>query len=223
MSHFSDPEAVARYAEGPVRQVPGFADLHRMTYLLLAEHVPEDGRVLIVGAGGGLEIKTFAEAQPNWTFDGVDPSRQMLDLAEVMTQPHGSRINLYEGSVEAAPPGPFDGATCLLTFHFVEIEERWQMLKEICERLRPGAPFIVVHHSFPQGEDERNIWFSRFASFALPSGTEQERTDSASRFKSANLPILDPEQDEALLREAGFSEISLFYTAFTFRGWIATA
>ncbi len=223
MSHFSDPEAVARYAEGPVRQVPGFADLHRMTLLLLAEHVPEDGRVLIVGAGGGLEIKAFAEAQPSWTFNGVDPSREMLKLADAMTQSHRSRVSLHEGSVEAAPSGPFDGATCLLTFHFVEIEERRRMLQGIRERLRPGAPFIVMHHSFPQGEDERDIWFSRFASFALPSGTEQERADSASRFKAANLPILDPEQDETLLREAGFSEVSLFYAAFTFRGWTAHA
>ena len=30
MSSFSDPEAVARYAEGPVRLVPGFHDLQRM-------------------------------------------------------------------------------------------------------------------------------------------------------------------------------------------------
>ena len=34
---FSDPEAVARYADGPPRFVPGFADLHRMTRILLAE------------------------------------------------------------------------------------------------------------------------------------------------------------------------------------------
>ena len=64
MDAFSDPQAVARYAEGPPRLVPGFADLQRMVMLLLAERAPDDARVLVLGAGGGLEIKAFAEARP---------------------------------------------------------------------------------------------------------------------------------------------------------------
>ena len=52
MSSFSDPQAVARYAEGPLRQVPGFLALQQMSRLLLAEHVPAQGRVLVLGAGG---------------------------------------------------------------------------------------------------------------------------------------------------------------------------
>ena len=49
---FSDPEVVARYAEGPRRYVPGFESLHRMTAILLAERAPKDARVLVLGAGG---------------------------------------------------------------------------------------------------------------------------------------------------------------------------
>jgi tRNA (cmo5U34)-methyltransferase len=37
------------------------------------------------------------------------------------------------------------------------------------------------------------------------------------------LPILAPEQEEALLREAGFPDVSLFYMGFAFRGWVAYA
>jgi tRNA (cmo5U34)-methyltransferase len=39
----------------------------------------------------------------------------------------------------------------------------------------------------------------------------------------AHLNLLSPERDEELLREAGFSEVSLFYAAFTWRGWGAYA
>ena len=53
--HFTDPAAVARYAEGPRRNVPGYDGLLRMSRILLAERVPAQGRVLVVGAGGGLE------------------------------------------------------------------------------------------------------------------------------------------------------------------------
>ena len=83
--HFLDPQAVSRYVEGPPRLVPGFAGLHRMTLLLLAECVPDNARAAI----------------------------------------------------------------------------------------------------------------------------------------DAQLPVLSPEQDEAILRDAGFSDVSLFYAGFTFRGWVA--
>nr|WP_218279986.1 hypothetical protein [Verrucomicrobium spinosum] len=43
-SPFSDPKAVADYAEKPARLVPGFASLQRMTSLLLAERTPATGR-----------------------------------------------------------------------------------------------------------------------------------------------------------------------------------
>ena len=80
-AHFADPKAAAHYAEGPPRLVPGFADLHRMSGILLAERAPENARVLVLGAGGGLELKAFATAQPGWSFDGVDPADAMLQLA----------------------------------------------------------------------------------------------------------------------------------------------
>lgn len=148
---FSDPQAVARYAEGPPRQVPGFADLQRMVLLLLAERAPDDARVLVLGAGGGLELKAFAEARPSWRFDGVDPSAEMLDLARRTLGPLATRAILHHGLIDTAPAGPFDAATCLLTLHFVAREERLDTLRELRGRLRPGAPLVVAHFSFPQG------------------------------------------------------------------------
>jgi len=65
MSSFSDPETVARYAEAPVRLVPGFHDLQRMAALLLSENTEADARILVLGAGGGLELKVFAEWNPD--------------------------------------------------------------------------------------------------------------------------------------------------------------
>ena len=37
------------------------------------------------------------------------------------------------------------------------------------------------------------------------------------------LTILSPEEEEAMLAEAGFTGITPFYAAFTFRGWLAYA
>ncbi|TCR64002.1 class I SAM-dependent methyltransferase [Bosea sp. BK604] len=223
MDAFSDPQAVARYAEAPPRLVPGFASLQKMAMLLLAEQAPDDARVLVLGAGGGLEIKAFAEAQPGWRFDGVDPSGEMLRLAAITLGPLASRTSLHQGLIDVAPDGPFDAATCILTLHFVEPEERLWTLKEIRRRLKPDAPFVVAHHSFPQDAGERERWLARYAAYAAASGVEPAKAKDAQGMIATRLSILSPEEDEKLLRDAGFDEVTLFYVGFTFRGWVARA
>lgn len=218
---FTQPEAVARYAEGPVRLVPGFHHLQRMTELLLAESVKDDGRILVLGAGGGLELKVFAESHPGWRFDGVDPSAEMLALAQQTLGPLNGQITLHEGYIDTAPTGPFDGATCLLTLHFIPKEERLRTLTEIHNRLAPGAPFVSAHHSFPP--QEKTVWLSRYAAFAIAFGVPEADAKNAATAISERLPTLSPEEDEALLAEAGFSNIRQFYAAFTFKGWVAQA
>ena len=222
-NQFSDPEVMTRYAEGPPRLVPGFVDLQRMTSLLLAERAPNNARVLILGAGGGLELKAFTEAHSGWSFDGIDPDAEMLKLAKAMLGPLYSRVSLHEGYIDAAPEGPFDAATCLLTFHFVPVEERRRMVAQVRRRLKPGAPFVVAHLSFPQHNDERRLWLSRYVAYAVDSGVPRNKAESARTAMDAQLFILTPEQDESVLRDAGFSHTSLFYTGFAFRGWVAYA
>lgn len=218
---FNDPDAVARYAEGPVRQVPGFHGLQQMAHVLLAETVPEDSHVLVLGAGGGLELKAFADAHAGWRFTGVDPSAEMLALATTTLGPLAPRAQLVAGYIDDAPPGPFDGGTCLLTLHFLPPEQRLHTLVEVRRRLAPGAPFVVAHHSVDDAADARERWLSRYAAFAVASGIPAANMANAAAAISARLPLLTPAQDEALLREAGFVDIDLFYAAFSFRGWVA--
>lgn len=223
LAPFSDPAAVARYAEGPPRFVPGFADLHRMTAVLLAEQAPPDARVLVLGAGGGLELKALAEAQPGWSFVGVDPAAEMLKLAERTLGQLTTRAQLCEGYIDNAPDGPFDAATCLLTLHFLDADERRRTASEIHRRLKPGAPFVTAHSSFPQHDGERARWLSRYAAFAIASGADRDQANNARAAVEAHLSLLSPEQDAQILREAGFQDVKLFYAAFTWRGWVGYA
>lgn len=201
--------------------VPGYADMQRMAMLLLAERAPEDAHMLVDGAGGGLELKLFSEGQPKWSFVGVDPAAAMLDLARTTLGDHAGRTRFHEGFVHSAPEGPFDGATCILTLHFIEREERLRTLEQVRRRLKPGAPFVAAHYSIPEGE--LDLWLSRSAAFSITSGIDPVQANAARAGIAERLPILSPGADEQLLREAGFSGISLFYVGFAFRGWVAYA
>lgn len=213
-------QSTSAYTEGPPRQVPGFSSLHRMASMLLEERTPPNGRVLILGAGGGLELKALAEAHDGWSFDGVDPSADMLQVAKQTAATHLERIRLHHGYIEDAPDEPFDAALCLLTFHFIPREQRLPTLKQIRRRLVDGAPFVLAHISFPQTEPERSMWIARHVAY---SGTDPANAESARHAISTRLSILSPEEEEAMLREAGFSNVSLFYAGLSFKGWVAYA
>jgi tRNA (cmo5U34)-methyltransferase len=220
-SPFTDPAAVASYSTDTPRKVPGLDDLHRMATQLLAEEAAVGAHVLVVGAGGGLELVSMATAQPGWRFTGVDPSPAMLDLARRAVAPFAQRVQLVTGIIDAAPAGPFDGATCLLTLHFLERVERLRTLREIHERLRPGARLVVVHHAPPAGDAER--WMARAAAFGAGDEMTRERAESAGKLMTQRLPLLTSGEDEELVREAGFVDVELFYAALSFRGWVGTA
>ncbi|MFC3076758.1 class I SAM-dependent methyltransferase [Phenylobacterium terrae] len=219
---FSDPKLVSAYAEDTPRKVPGLADLHRMAMLLLAERAPAGAEILVLGAGGGLELKAFSEAQPSWRFVGVDPSAEMLELARRILPPHESRVRLQLGYVDDAPAGPFDGAVCLLVLHFLSRDERLHVLKQLRRRTRPGAPLVVAHHGLPaRGEAAR--WLSLSAAFADRSGADAARSAASGALMAERLQVLSDPEEEELLREAGFSGIALFYAGLSFRGWVAVA
>ncbi|WAP70202.1 class I SAM-dependent methyltransferase [Jiella pelagia] len=223
LAGFEDPVAVARYSEGPRRFVPGLDALHRMTGLLLAESAPRGATVLVLGAGGGSELKAMAEAQPDWRFVGVDPAGEMLKLAERVLGPLMERVTLVQGTIDDAPEGPFDAATCLLTLHFLDAAERTRTVGEIHRRLRPGAPFVAAHASFPQEEPDRDGWLDRYAAYPAAMGADRADVTKARAAVAASLHCFAPEQDEAILRAGGFADAALFFAAFTWRGWIGHA
>lgn len=211
------------YIEGAIRQVPGLESLHRMTSMLLGEKAPHNGRILVIGAGGGLELKALAKANNGWTFDGVDPSPDMLALARDTTRDYATRINLHEGDISAAPDGPFDGAVCLLVFHHLPLEERIKTLNGVRQRLWPGAPFVLAHVSFPQTEPERSLWIDRHISYGAVDGADPAKLRAARAAMHERLTILEPEKEQELLRESGFDSVTNFYAAFSFRGWASYA
>jgi tRNA (cmo5U34)-methyltransferase len=127
---------------------------------------------------------------------------------------------LHEGYIDTAPQGPFDGATSLLTFHFIPRDQRLHTLTHIRQRLKKDAPLVVAHISFDQTEPERSLWISRHLAFG---GRPASDLESGAHAMKTRLSILAPDDEEAMLRDAGFSGVSLFYAGLSFRGWVAYA
>ena len=224
--NFDDPDFVAKYVQkGPPAFVPGHSGLLQTAGVLLAELAPEDGHILIVGAGGGLDTRALATMQPGWRFTGVDPAKKMLDLARVVLGDEiNPRVELIEGGIEAAPDGPFDGATLILVLGLIPDDgSKLRTLQDIRRRLKPGAAFVLVDRcDDPDGPDfDRNI--GRYVAYAAASGVDPATLKGANASQRANPGLVPAARNEALLAEAGFTGAHTVYFAMNWQGWAAYA
>jgi len=108
---FADPDNARSYAaSGPRPFLPGIDAMHTMTVQLLEETMSTSGHVLVLGAGGGHELRAFSRARPDWQFTAVDPSPQMLTAApSTLSEIHrrlepGAAFVLVDNCLDFASP-----------------------------------------------------------------------------------------------------------------------
>lgn len=225
-SHYEDPEVVRRYAQGPSAFVPAYGQMQRMAAQLIREAIGSTGKILVLGAGGGLELEAFASRCPQWTFLGVDPAQEMLKAAKerMRLAAAGERVDWHHGYIFDAPSGPFDAATCLLTLHFVPDDgAKQRTLAEIRKRLKPGAPFVLVDLCIDLAAPGAAVALDRYRDFALESGADPEAVGSTCGRLVDVLKMVSAARNEELLAECGFSGVELFYAGLSWRGWLARA
>lgn len=225
-ANFVEPERVKLYIEkGPPAFAPGHAGMLQMIGVLLAESMPDEGQILVVGAGGGLETRYLAEIEPNWRFLGVDPAVPMIDLARAVAGPvAGDRLTLVEGTVEDAPAGPFDAATCILVLGLISDDgSKRVLLEQIRRRLVPNAPFILVDQCIDHSAPDFQRRLDRYADYARRSSVDAETITKAKAGVGALKSMVPDWRNEQLLLEAGFHDAEVFYVGMAWRGWIAYA
>ena len=96
------PVGVEEY-DSAIRSFCGaYEEIFKLSYCCLKASLPKRARVLVVGAGTGMEITEFAPLSPDWSFHGVDPSAKMLSLArkKISEKKIRNKIRLMQGYVD---------------------------------------------------------------------------------------------------------------------------
>jgi tRNA (cmo5U34)-methyltransferase len=223
--NFDDlPEHVARYLDGPPVFIPGYHASHIMAAAILAQRLEQDPHILIVGAGGGVEVAQFAAHLPGSRFTAVDPAESMIDLGRVTTKDvtPPERIDWHVCDALSAPPGLFDAATAFLCLMFVPDDgSRLEQLRAIHQRLKPGAPFLMMHAATDDALRKRD--FERFAAHGRLRGADEEWIGYALEMNRNQTHILSDTRERELLEAAGFRVDGLFFKGLWIHGWEATA
>jgi tRNA (cmo5U34)-methyltransferase len=220
-----NPLVTETYERGPRWFVPGYDASHAMAAVLLRDRLGEEGHILVVGAGGGVELSVFARECNGWKFTGVDPSAEMLRQARVKLEglEAADRVTWVQGEVERSAKGPFDAATSFLALNFVDVDRRLAILREIHSRLKPGALFLLIDGCSDRNSKRFDDDLRVYAAFARRNGAPTDVVERAVAMQRESLYPVRPEHEEALLSEAGFVDARLFYAGFWVFGWIALA
>src|SRR5690348_2879953 len=76
------PVPVPDYEQTVKRVNVGYELIMTLTHSFLRALREPELHVLVVGVGGGAEIEWLLPANPGWRITGVDPSAEMLALAQ---------------------------------------------------------------------------------------------------------------------------------------------
>ncbi len=193
--------------------------------MLLADALAPAADILVVGAGGGVELSELAKTGQNWRLHGVDPSAEMLGVARrrIDAGGVGDRITLQQGYVADAPEITYDSATSLLTLHFVPDDgSKLAFLTEVRRRLKSGAPFVLVDGCADMHGADWERLKRLYLNYARSNGAEPELIDKALGMPP-NVHFVRPGREEQLLEDAGFCAAKKFYQGLWFHGWLARA
>ncbi len=159
-------------------------------------------RVLEVGCGTG-EVAQRARARvgPGGQVSGIDPSPDMIAVAQQKAAHAGLRIDYRVAPIEALPfpDATFDVVLSSLMMHHLPDDLKSVGLAEVRRVLKPGGRLLIVDFKQPRG------WLATLAMRILFHGR------LAHGFQS--LP--------AILAAAGFAEVKTGTTRFSFLGFVA--
>lgn len=221
------PMPVGVYAQAVRRVNVGYDLLFTLTHCFLRALDRPELDLLVVGVGGGAEIERFLPDNPGWRITGVDPSHDMLGLAQAKTEELGvwERVTMLRGTVEdLTVEARFDAATCLFVLHFLTDEAKLETLRGIAQRLRPGAPLLVASGARVEigdlGVDFRGAWQHYGEIMGMPAERMAATIEGLMDQQANATPA---EGYERRLREAGFSRVASFLNVMSggIVAWIA--
>ena len=205
--------------------VPGYETMHDLSLNLLHHHFPAQAHILVAGAGTGQEAISCAQVNPAWRITGVDPTEKMLSIARIHVEYANlsERVHLHLGEVKDLPiEVHFDAATSILVMQFIpDNGGKKAYLKEIASRLKPGGKFIVIDLVGDRAAKEFEVFLSTWQARQLRLGDDAAEVRKDFEHILRDIGFVTEGRMGDLLQEAGFKNISKFFQAYLFCGWIA--
>lgn len=201
----------------------------RDALLFLTEAVfadlPDDARILCVGAGTGHEMAYLAQRNPRWHFAAVEPSGAMLEVCRGKAADLGfaERCDFHEGYLDSLPDiGRFDAATSFLVSQFILAREaRSAFFRAIAKRLRPGGILASSDLSSDRASADYEALLETWLKTMGRAGIPTAGLDNMRAAYAKDVAIWSADEVASVIAAGGFHAPVKFYQAGLISAWFA--
>lgn len=193
-----------------------------------SEKLPDNSKVLDIGAGTGNLIARLALEKPNWVFTHLDYDSGMNRKAEAKYKKRNlNNVSILEQSAEDAVFENESFDLILSTNAIYAIPNYQELLKNTYSWLANSGAFVAVDFGRPQNTNDWVLYVARTSVLQRGIGAtirffrknweaarQNRRTSSAQ--EEGNYWVHDNEEFEKLLQQVGFQ---VTYSAECYRGY----
>lgn len=204
------------------RSIPGYERMRELVFAFGKEFVKDDTTVVDIGCSLGNAFFPFVEKfRDSCHFIGIEQSSSMVKKARERYQKEIEQgiIEIYEKKVEDfVPKQNVSLILSVLTLQFVDVEERYKVVKELYESLVHQGAMVLVEKT---SSANSNLFEKIYYDLKRKNGYTEEQIYSKKEGLANCLIPLSREDNVKMLKRAGFSNIECIWTDIMFSAWIA--
>lgn len=203
------------------RSVPYYTQLQQQIIAIASSFLKPNGIIYDFGASTGTTLYNLHKAysQLNLQTTGIDYSLEMLEKAKEKNKNFPGEWQIHDLNTPIKLKH-HDLSLMILTLQFLAPESREVLLKQIYDALLPGGAFIFVEKIEPSAMLS-DLFETHYFEYKRQMGYSDIEIQRKKLALQGKLKPLSIQENQSLLLNSGFKEVSPFFQWFQFVGWIA--
>ncbi len=222
-----DEEWAQRYDDMAKAGLPGYEAIHRIAVAVFLSRLPNDAKILVIGAGTGTELLNFGSKNPSWRFVAVEPAEAMMAACQNRVAQAGfsDHVVFHRGMLDTlSSEESFDGATSILvSHHIMDEQKRVDFFHQIANRLKPSASLVTADLFGDVTSKEFQLLQPIWRQQGMLSGVPESAFDTIVEKFGKELSLVSEGKLSDYLQKAGFESPNLIFRSLMYGVWLTRA
>jgi len=223
-----DSEVTQVFPDMIARSIPAYGSM-RDSVVMVASHVLRrdqgNPHLLDVGCSRGdtiYEILDSLESGVEIHAVGIDSSEDMILSAEHEFRDFDNvHFVLADITEVGITPSKYKVITSILTAQFIPLDARQEFFNHVHTGLSSDGVFIVVEKVLGETPSSQGLLVDIYHKYKSDNGYTDEQIEEKRKALQGVLVPLRASENEAMLKDAGFSNVQRFWQCLNFAGWMA--
>lgn len=223
-----DEEVTAVFPDMISRSIPGYGSMRDSVVRVVQQFLSREESnlsLLDIGCSRGdtiYEVLDSLDTGVEINCVGVDSSEDMVLYAEHLFR-DWDNVNFVCSDIMDVDimPGKYKVITSVLTAQFIPLDVRQEFYKSVHDGLSYNGVFVVVEKILGETPTSQGFLVDIYHNFKRDSGYTDEQIEQKRKALQGVLVLLRASENEAMLKDAGFSNVQRFWQCLNFAGWVA--